>query len=114
MSRRLLALVVLLVVLPIIPTVTLARDYAIGSGDVLSINIWGHQDLSKDYPVTVDGYVPFPLIGRVKADGLTVQEFAEQLRVLLEKDYLVNPQVVISVKEYLSQKVQILGEAEKP
>jgi polysaccharide export outer membrane protein len=100
--------------LALAPTATSAADYAIGPGDVLSIGIWGHGDLSKDYPVTIDGYVPFPLIGRVKADGLTVQQLGERLRVLLEKDYLVDPQVIVSVKEYLSQKVQILGEAEKP
>src|SRR5262249_43543812 len=39
---------------------------------------------------------------------------AERLRVLLEKDYLVNPQVAVTVREYLSQKVHVLGEADKP
>jgi polysaccharide export outer membrane protein len=109
-----LAVPVLLVVLTLLSAAMVAAEYTVGPGDILTINVWGHADLSKDYPVTVDGHVPFPLVGRVKADGLTVQQLAERLRVLLEKDYLVNPQVVVSVKEYLSQKVQILGEAEKP
>jgi polysaccharide export outer membrane protein len=109
-----LARVALLVVLALGPAATTAAEYAIGPGDILTVNVWGQADLSRDYPVTVDGYLPFPLLGRVKADGLTVQQLAERLRVLLEKDYLVNPQVVVSVKEYLSQKVQILGEADKP
>ena len=91
-----------------------AQEYTIGPGDILKITVWGHDDLSKDYPVTLDGRVPFPLIGSLPAAGLTTSELARRLRDLLEKDYLVNPQVIVSVKDYLSTKVQVLGEAEKP
>src|SRR3989338_1341091 len=91
-----------------------AQEYTIGPGDVLKIVVWGHEDLSREYPVTQDGYVPFPLVGRVAAIGLTTTQLAQSLRAVLEKDYLVNPQVIVSVKEFLSRKVQVLGEAEKP
>jgi len=64
--------------------------------------------------VDPDGFIPFPLIGRVKAVGSNPKELAAQLTELLGKDYLVNPQVIVWVKEYLSQKVQVLGSAEKP
>ncbi|MBI4634801.1 MAG: SLBB domain-containing protein [Candidatus Rokubacteria bacterium] len=90
-----------------------AQEYTIGPRDILKVVVWGHDDLSKDYPVDADGFVPFPLVGRVKAGGLTTKEFAGELREVLEKDYLVNPQVLVSVKEYLSKKVYVLGEAEK-
>jgi len=90
------------------------QEYTIGSRDVLGITVWGQADLSRDYTVDPDGLVPFPLIGRVKAAGLTPKELAAQLTELLGKDYLVNPQVIVNVKEYLSQKVQVLGAAEKP
>jgi polysaccharide export outer membrane protein len=91
-----------------------AQEYVIGARDVLKVTVWGQDDLSKEYPVDPDGYVSFPLIGRVKANGLTPTAFAGELRSGLEKDYLVNPQVLVSVKEYLSQKVHVSGEAEKP
>jgi polysaccharide export outer membrane protein len=91
-----------------------AGEYTIGPGDVLKITVWGHDDLSKDYPVTLDGRVPFPLIGSVQAAGLTTSELARRLRDLLEKDYLVNPQVIVAVRDYLSSKVHVMGEAEKP
>ena len=91
-----------------------AQEYVIGARDVLKITVWGQDDLSKDYPVDPDGYVSFPLVGRVKATGLTPTAFADDLRGRLEKDYLVNPQVLVSVKEYLSQKVHVSGEADKP
>jgi len=91
-----------------------AQEYVIGARDVLKITVWGQDDLSKEYPVDPDGYVSFPLIGRVKATGLTPTAFAGELRTRLEKDYLVNPQVLVSVREYLSQKVHVSGEADKP
>lgn len=92
----------------------LAQEYTIGPRDILAVGVWGQPDLSKDYPVEQDGFVQFPLLGRVKAAGLTARRFADRLTELLEKDYLVNPQVSVSVKEYLSQKIQVLGEAGKP
>src|SRR5262245_30625692 len=76
-----------------------AQEYTIGPGDVLRITVWGHDDLSKDYPVAQDGRVPFPLIGAVPAVGLTTTELAKRIRDLLEKDYLVNPQVIVGVKD---------------
>jgi len=90
------------------------QEYTIGPGDVLKITVWGQDDLSKEYPVTLDGQVPFPLIGSVPAVGLTTTQFARRLRDLLEKDYLVNPQVIVAVSQYLSKKVHVLGEADKP
>jgi polysaccharide export outer membrane protein len=91
-----------------------AQEYVIGARDVLKVTVWGQDDLSKDYPVDPDGYVSFPLVGRVKATDLTPTAFAAELRARLEKDYLVNPQVLVSVKDYLSQKVHVSGEADKP
>jgi polysaccharide export outer membrane protein len=93
---------------------TVGQEYTIGPQDVLGITVWGQTDLSRDYGVDPDGFIPFPLIGRVKAAGSTPKELAAQLTELLGKDYLVNPQVIVAVKEYLSQKVQVLGAAEKP
>jgi polysaccharide biosynthesis/export protein len=91
-----------------------AQDYTIGPKDVVSVTVWGHADLSRDYPVDSDGFVGFPLVGRVRAAGSTLQEFGRHLTELLEKDYLVNPQVLVSMKDYLSKRVIILGEAERP
>jgi polysaccharide export outer membrane protein len=92
----------------------LAQDYVIGPRDVLTVSVWGQADLSGDFPVDREGFVQFPLVGRVKAAGLTSRTFAERLTGLLGKDYLVDPQVSVFVKEYLSQKVQVLGEAGRP
>src|SRR2546425_10869326 len=111
---RLLAVVLLVIVAGASVRPTAAQEYTIGPGDVLKVTVWGQDDLSKEYPVTLDGRVPFPLIGNVQAAGLTTTLLAKRLHDLLEKDYLVNPQVLVAVKEYLSSKVHVVGEAEKP
>ena len=89
-------------------------EYRVGATDVLKITVWGHEDLSRAAVVSADGSIPFPLVGDVLVNGLTPTQIETRLRELLEKDYLVNPQVSVAVQEYRSQRVFVLGEAEKP
>ncbi len=104
----------LLVLLVVCPRQVLGQGYALGPRDVVKITVWSHQDLSGEFAVGVDGSIKFPLVGQVVASGLTESQLAEKLRTLLEKDYLVNPQVFVGVTEYKSKKVIVLGEVTKP
>lgn len=104
----------LLVLLALFARGASGQDYIIGPRDVLKITVWGQQDLSQNYNVSAEGTIMFPLIGEVRAAGLTEAQLGQQLARMLEKDYLVNPQVLVSVAEYKSKKVLVLGEAEKP
>jgi polysaccharide biosynthesis/export protein len=89
------------------------RDYKIGAGDVLKITVWGHEDLTRAAVVAADGKMPFPLIGDVPVASLNPTQLEVRLRELLGV-YIVDPQVSVVVQEYRSQKVFVLGEAEKP
>lgn len=90
------------------------QEYRVGAKDVLKITVWGHEDLSRQVVVSADGSFQFPLIGDVAVAGRTPGEIETRLRDLLGKDYLVNPQVSVSVQEYRAQRVFVLGEVEKP
>lgn len=88
-------------------------EYKVGAKDVLKITVWGHDDLTKQVVVSGDGSFQFPLIGDVRVGGLTPGAIETLLRDLLGKDYLVNPQVSVTVAEYRSQRVFVLGEVDK-
>lgn len=116
-ARSCFPLLVLLTFLALPFRETTGQDYVIGPRDVLQITVWGHPDLTeKKYAVSAEGTIVFPLIGEVRAAGLTEAQLGQKLAAMLEKDYLVNPQVLVlvSVAEYKSKKVLVLGEAEKP
>ena len=89
-------------------------SYVIGSPDVLSITIWNQEDLTGRYIVEIDGTFTFPLVGRVKAAGLTLRDFEEALKALLADGFFKNPQVTVVVEEYLSQRVFVVGEVRQP
>lgn len=91
-----------------------AGEYTIGSGDVLLVNVWGHDDLSREVVVSETGAFSFPLIGGVEAAGLTIKELEAKLAALLSAGYLVNPYVTIRIKGFESKKVYVLGQVRSP
>lgn len=89
-------------------------DYEVGAGDVLEINVFGNDDLSRVPTVQTNGAVSLPLLGEVQVSGLTIAEVKRKVTNLLAKDYLINPQVEVKVKEYQSQYVSVVGEVNNP
>ena len=89
-------------------------EYEVGAGDVLEINVFGNDDLSRIPTVQTNGAVSLPLLGEVQVSGLTVAEVKRKVTNLLAKDYLINPQVEVKVKEYQSQYVSVVGEVNSP
>jgi polysaccharide export outer membrane protein len=90
------------------------RDYEVGPGDVLEVTVFGNDDLSRVPTVQTNGSISFPLLGEVQVAGLTVAEVQRKITNLLEKDYLVRPQVEVKVREYQSQFVSVVGEVNSP
>ena len=89
-------------------------DYLIGSQDIVTVTVYDHTDLTGKYTVESDGSFAFPLIGRVKAGGLTLRQLEDTLKTSLSDGYLKNPQVSVSMDEYKSQRVFVMGEVRAP
>ena len=89
-------------------------EYVIGAQDVLTITVWDSPDLSGKFTVETDGSFTFPLIGRVKAGGLTLRQCEAELKKKLADGYFKNPQVSVAVESYRSQRVFIVGEVRNP
>ena len=89
-------------------------DYLIGAHDVLAITVYDQEDLRGRFPVDADGTFTFPLIGRVKAAGLTLRQLEAELKRLLMDGFFRNPQISVGVEEYKSQRVFVVGEVRTP
>ncbi|MEW6380555.1 MAG: polysaccharide biosynthesis/export family protein [bacterium] len=115
--RRLAAVLFSLVITCLISSSSISielKDYSIGPQDVLKIEVWDNPDLSREVTVSLKNTISFPLIGEMQVEGYTVENLQQKIRTRLADGYLVNPQVTVTVKEYNSKKVYVLGEVEKP
>src|SRR3954468_6121644 len=97
------------------PQVSIATDYVVGAQDVLTITSYDQADMSGKFTVEADGTFTFPMIGRVKAGGLTLRGLEAAIKTRLKDDgYFRNPQITVAVDTYKSQKVFIVGEVRTP
>jgi polysaccharide export outer membrane protein len=76
--------------------------------------VWNQQDVSGDYVVSGDGTFTFPLVGQVKAAGLTLAKLEAELKQLLGAGFFKNPQVTAAVVEYRSKRIFIMGAVRQP
>jgi len=91
------------------------NQYIVGPDDVLAINVFDQPQLTGKYTVQADGTVTFPLLEKpVKVGGLAAQDIEKRMRELLADGLLKNPQVGVTVEQYRSQQVIIIGEVRNP
>jgi polysaccharide export outer membrane protein len=98
---------------PILAQPTVPPDYRIGVDDVLAISVWDNKDLDQVVFVRPDGRISLPLVGEVKAGGLTVAELARKLSEEYQKT-VKNAQVTVSVREIRSRPVFFVGGVGRP
>ena len=102
-----------------------ADDYLVGPQDVLSLTVFNDDTLSRPaLVVDSDGTVDCPYVGRQKVSGMTTRQIEELLRGLLglRRDatgkvvggYLTNPNLDVSVKDFRSQRVNVMGAVRNP
>jgi polysaccharide biosynthesis/export protein len=96
------------------PPIVSRPEYRVGAGDVLEVTVLGNPDLSRTATIQPAGSIGLPLLNEVPVVGLTVSEVQRTLTERLGKDFLVNPQVEVRVKEYQSQFVLVVGEVNTP
>jgi len=91
-------------------------DYKVGGYDVLSIIVYEEKDLSREsVRVTAEGYLTFPLIGRIRVADLTTTEIEKQIaKMLAEKEYLLDAHVSVMVVKYEGRKFSALGAISNP
>jgi polysaccharide biosynthesis/export protein len=91
-------------------------DYTVGGHDVLNIIVYEEKDLSREaIRVSGEGYISFPLINRIKVDGLTTSEIEKLISLkLAEQEYLLDAHVSVMVIDYNSKRFLVLGAVKTP
>lgn len=93
---------------PVVPNET----YTLDSGDRVRVIVFGQNNLTRVYGIDGSGAVAMPLIGAVRARGLTTFELAAQIARDLKRKYIKDPKVTVEVETY--RPFFILGEVNKP
>jgi len=98
---------------PVRSSASQATEYRLGGGDGLRLIFYGEDKLNGEYRIGGDGMLALPLIGQVKAEGLTIPELQTAIAAAYSRGgYLLDPKVAVEVLEY--RPFFILGEVNAP
>lgn len=106
------AICVLMLVLS--PWAAAETAYQLNPGDVLRIDVWNEESLTREMLVLPDGKISFPLAGEIKLGGLSVAEAEKTLAEALSKYLKDVPTVTVSIMELAGNKIYVLGKVNRP
>ena len=99
-------------------TISTPRNYVIGVGDELIVDIYGLSESTKKLKVSTEGYIRFPNLGPIKVSGLTIEEAQVRIRESAAKIYTTiaggSTKVMVSLGQLRSIRVTLVGEVKKP
>lgn len=87
-------------------------EYSLGTGDLLRVTVFGHEDLSGEFEVDSAGRVSLPLVGDLLVVNQSLDEVENQIIAVLRPNYLKNPQVSVEIINY--RPFYIIGEVANP
>ena len=89
-------------------------DYIIGVQDSVNVTVWENADLTGKFTVQPDGAITLPLVGRVKAAGLSLSGFETQLTRALADGFLIEPRVAVTLDAHRGRRIFIFGAVSSP
>jgi len=93
--------------------VPLGPDYVVGSGDTLTINMWGGMTQSFSRVVDRDGRIMLPDAGSLNVGGLTLRQAEDMITGALQKQYR-DVQATVTVSGLRSVRVYVVGDVQRP
>ena len=93
---------------------TVPDEYLINVQDTVNVTVWENADLTGKFVVQPDGAITLPLVGRIKAAGLSVRGFEAQLTRALADGFLIEPRVAVTLDQQRGSRVFIFGAVSSP
>ena len=93
---------------------TVPDEYLINVQDTVNVTVWENADLTGKFVVQPDGVITLPLVGRIKAAGLSVRNFEAQLTRALADGFLIEPRVAVTLDQQRGSRVFIFGAVSSP
>jgi len=93
---------------------TVPDEYLINVQDTVNVTVWENADLTGKFVVQPDGVITLPLVGRIKAAGLSVRNFEAQLTRALADGFLIEPRVAVTLEQQRGSRVFIFGAVSSP
>ncbi|OGX15250.1 MAG: hypothetical protein A2166_00500 [Omnitrophica WOR_2 bacterium RBG_13_41_10] len=87
--------------------------YTLGPDDVIEITVMRHPEFSGVYPVNMEGKVQYKFVGDMDVTGLTKKELEQKIKEIISA-YVLTPDVNITILEYKSKVIYVLGEVGAP
>ena len=76
------------------------HSYELGPGDQIAISVFGQPDLSVEFTLSDNGKLNYPFLGEILITGLTMPELEQRIADGLRGDYLIDPDVTVSMTQY--------------
>ena len=102
----------LLMLLTTLASAQQATSYVLAPGDQVAISVFGEPDLSVQFTLSDNGALNYPFLDEVRVAGLTMPELEQRIADGLRGDYLINPDVTVSMKQY--RPFYLNGEVKRP
>ncbi len=96
------------------PAAVAKADYVLLPSDLLRVQIFQEDDLTREVRISQENTINLPLVGAIDVKGKTVRELRDFIHDLYDHDYLVNPQINVFVLEYAKRSVNVLGSVNTP
>ena len=91
-----------------------SAPYFVNPGDILAVNIWNEDLLSREALVRPDGFISLPMIGEIDTTNSTPLEVSDTIAQALSEYMKDIPQVVVSVRNVAGNKIYVMGKVMRP
>jgi polysaccharide biosynthesis/export protein len=87
--------------------------YTVKPGDVLQVSVWKEPELQGPVLIQPDGRFSFPLAGQFDANGKTVAQLQQEIKLRLAH-FITDPVVTVTLSQINGNKVYVIGQVQKP